>query len=298
MPGARIKSAIGSTKASMRVWRLRSLADYTAHAVRAQAEAARDALELARLVPAGGASTFTVPGYSYPAGAMVEFLVDFNYSAVPGQVNWRERLVCPVTGLNNRMRACIHLFDMEMGVYADSRIYLTEQVTPTYKVFQRRYEGVVGSEYLGESLQRGTVRADGIRNEDLCALSFADASFDAIVSLDVLEHIPDYRRALRECRRCLRPGGRLMWSVPFLPHAQASVPRATVDASGAVTHHLPPEYHGDPLGGSAVLCYTHFGWDMLDQAKAAGFQDAYALAYQSREFGYLGDSALMFFAVA
>lgn len=274
------------------------MADYTAHAVRTQDEAARDAHELARLVPADGACTFTVPGYSYPAGAMVDFLVDFNYSAVPGQVNWRERLVCPMTGLNNRMRACIHLFDMEMGVYADSRIYLTEQVTPTYQAFRQRHGGLVGSEYLGDSVQRGMARADGIRNEDLCALSFADASLDAIVSLDVLEHIPDYPQALRECYRCLRPGGRLMWSVPFLPHAQASVLRATVDAAGAVTHHLAPEYHGDPLGEGGVLCYTHFGWDMLDQARAAGFRDAYAVAYQSRAFGYLGDSALMFFAVA
>lgn len=289
---------MGSTKASMRVWRLRSLADYTAHVARTQEEAARAAQELARLVPAGGAGTFTVPGYSYPAGTVVDFLVDFNYSAVPGQVNWRERLVCPVTGLNNRMRACIHLFDMEMEVYADSRIYLTEQVTPVYQVFQRRHGGVVGSEYLGDSVRRGAARADGIRNEDLCALSFADASFDAIVSLDVLEHIPDYRQALLECHRCLRPGGRLMWSVPFLPHAQASVLRATLDAAGAVTHHLAPEYHSDPLGGNGVLCYTHFGWDMLDHAKEAGFQDAYAVAYHSRAFGYLGDSALMFFAVA
>lgn len=289
---------MGSTKASMRVWRLRSLADYTAHVARTREEAARAAQELARLVPAGGAGTFTVPGYSYPAGTVVDFLVDFNYSAVPGQVNWRERLVCPVTGLNNRMRACIHLFDMEMEAYADSRIYLTEQVTPVYQVFRQRHGGVVGSEYLGDSVRRGAARADGIRNEDLCALSFADASFDAIVSLDVLEHIPDYRQALRECHRCLRPGGRLMWSVPFLPHAQASVLRATVDAAGAITHHLAPEYHGDPLGGNGALCYTHFGWDMLDHAKAAGFQEAYAMAYHSREFGYLGDSALMFFAVA
>lgn len=282
----------------MRVWRLRSLADYTAHMNRFQAENTRNAQELLRLVPPDGASAFTVPGYSYPAGKMVEFLVDFNYSAVPGEVNWRERLVCPVTGLNNRMRACIHLFDMEMAVYADSRIYLTEQVTPTYLAFRQRYGDVVGSEYLGTGVPRGTVRADGIRHEDLCDLSFADASFDAIVSLDVLEHIPNYRQALHECRRCLRSGGRLMWSVPFLPYSQTSLLRATVDTQGVITHHLPPDYHGDPLGGGGVLCYTHFGWDILDQAKAAGFQDAYALAYRSHEFGYLGDLSLMFFAVA
>ena len=283
----------------MRVWRLRSLQEYLDHAARTRDEAEHDAQALARLVPPGEPRAFTVPGCSYPAGAMVEFLVDFQYSATPGRINWRERLVCPVTGLNNRMRASVHLFDMEMGVYADSRIYLTEQVTPTYQVFRQRHGGVVGSEYLGPHAERGATREDGVRHEDLCQLSFTDASVDAVVSLDVLEHIPDYRQALRECRRCLRAGGRLMWSVPFLPHAQASLHRATVDAQGTITHHLEPEYHGDPLGGSGVLCYTHFGWDILEDARAAGFQDAYALAYRAPTFGYLGDNAaLMFFAVA
>lgn len=281
----------------MRLWRLRSLAAFTAHAVRWQAEGARETQKLARLMPADCMSAFTVPGYSYPAGAMVAFRVDFQTGAGPGRVNWRESLVCPVTGLNSRMRASVHLFDLEMQAYPDSRIYLTEQTSSTYQVFRQRHHNVVGSEYLGDAVPRGGQRADGVRNEDLCALSFADASLDAIVSLDVLEHVPDYARALRECRRCLKPGGRLMLSVPFLPLAPASVHRATVDASGRVTHHLAPEYHGDPLGG-AVLCYTHFGWDLLEQAKAAGFQDAYALAYQSREFGYVDEWALMFFATA
>jgi SAM-dependent methyltransferase len=164
-------------------------------------------------------------------------------------------------------------------------------------VFRQRHGDVTGSEYLGPGVSRGSVGDRGVRNEDLCALSFDDASFDAIVSLDVLEHIADHRRALAECRRCLRPGGRLMWSVPFLPWSQENVARATVDAAGVVTHLLEPEYHGDPLG-SSILCYTHFGWDMLEQAKAAGFRDAYAVAHPSRAFGYLGDPSLTFIALA
>lgn len=282
----------------MKLWRLRSLADYQAHTLRTQADQAREAQALHQLLPADRSSPFTLPGYSYPASAVVDLLVDFHHSGTPGEVNWRERLVCPLTGLNNRMRASIHLLDLEMGTYADSPIYLTEQVTSTYQVLRQRFPQLIGSEYLGRDLPSGTVRADGIRHEDLCALSFADASFDAIVCLDVLEHIPDYRQAIAECRRCLRPGGRLMWSVPFLPHAQRNLRRASVSADGDIVHHLPAEYHGDPVGGNGVLCYTHFGWQMLDEVRAAGFQDTYAVAYHSRAFGYLGDTSLMFFAVA
>lgn len=44
------------------------------------------------------------------------------------------------------------------------------------------------------------------------ALPFADASFDAVFSFDVLEHLghDGVRDALKECRRVLRPGGALL----------------------------------------------------------------------------------------
>jgi len=52
----------------------------------------------------------------------------------------------------------------------------------------------------------------------LCAsalrLPFADDSVDHIICSEVLEHLPDYRSALRELQRVLRPGGHLCVSVP------------------------------------------------------------------------------------
>jgi ubiquinone/menaquinone biosynthesis C-methylase UbiE len=45
---------------------------------------------------------------------------------------------------------------------------------------------------------------------DASELAFADACFDAAVSTQVLEYVDDVDRALRELRRVLRPGGRLV----------------------------------------------------------------------------------------
>ncbi len=45
---------------------------------------------------------------------------------------------------------------------------------------------------------------------DLTRLPYADATFDAAVSGWVLEHLPDPRPGLRELRRVLRPGGKLL----------------------------------------------------------------------------------------
>jgi SAM-dependent methyltransferase len=41
-----------------------------------------------------------------------------------------------------------------------------------------------------------------------------DGSVDLITLFDTIEHVPDDRRALRECRRALAPGGVLFISVP------------------------------------------------------------------------------------
>lgn len=46
------------------------------------------------------------------------------------------------------------------------------------------------------------------------SLPWQDANFDLITCLDVIEHIPDERLALRELRRVSRPGGWMLVTVP------------------------------------------------------------------------------------
>ncbi len=45
-------------------------------------------------------------------------------------------------------------------------------------------------------------------------LPFTDASFDAVLLLDVLEHVVDQHAVIHEVQRVLKPGGTLMLSVP------------------------------------------------------------------------------------
>lgn len=50
---------------------------------------------------------------------------------------------------------------------------------------------------------------------DITDLPFASARFDLVVACDVVEHVTDDRRACDELSRVLKPGGRLLVSVPL-----------------------------------------------------------------------------------
>jgi SAM-dependent methyltransferase len=51
---------------------------------------------------------------------------------------------------------------------------------------------------------------------DALALPFADGLFDVVLSQEMVEHVPDPFRAVREAARVLRPGGTLYLQAPFV----------------------------------------------------------------------------------
>ncbi len=57
------------------------------------------------------------------------------------------------------------------------------------------------------------------------ALPGADASYDLVCALDIVEHIADADAALREMARVIRPGGRLLFSAPLHPDRWTSFDR-------------------------------------------------------------------------
>ena len=190
------------------------------------------------------------------------------------------------------------LVDLLRGESSDGPAFAAERITVSFPVLQQLLPDLTGSEYLGADHAPGSVTViDGtdVRHEDLTALTFPDGSFATIVTQDVFEHIPDYHAAFAECRRVLRAGGRLIFTIPFFPGAVTTEVRATVAPDGTVTHLLPAEIHGNPVGDGS-LCFQHFGWDLLDALRAAGFADAAAHAYWGPWQGHLGYPFFVFTA--
>jgi SAM-dependent methyltransferase len=65
----------------------------------------------------------------------------------------------------------------------------------------------------------GVYRRAGVlvRNLNLTKLACPDASFDCVVALSVIEHVPNVERALSEMYRVLAPGGRMLVTTDCTP---------------------------------------------------------------------------------
>lgn len=86
------------------------------------------------------------------------------------------------------------------------------EVAPWWSL-SRTLRRIPGLYYRGIDLER---RHDGVTDVgDVTALPFAEASFDALLCIHVLEHVPEDRRAIAELYRVLRPGGWAIVSVPI-----------------------------------------------------------------------------------
>jgi SAM-dependent methyltransferase len=84
--------------------------------------------------------------------------------------------------------------------------------------------------------ERAVAHARRTRTDRVTFLTFdgeriplTDSSIDAIVSYDVFEHLADPVGVLLECRRVLKPGGRILigtwgWRHPFAPHLWSVMP--------------------------------------------------------------------------
>ncbi|MHB1774829.1 MAG: class I SAM-dependent methyltransferase [Acidimicrobiales bacterium] len=161
---------------------------------------------------------------------------------------------------------------IELAGTTDLSIYNTEAHGPLHHALVGA-PGYVSSEYFGDQVPPGTVQPGGARHEDLRRLSFADSSFDLVISSDVFEHVAEPYRAHREVLRVLRPGGCHVFTVPFLQDSPLDQVRSRLGADNVVEHLMPPQFHDDPLrGDGTALVFTVFGLEMIPNLARIGFE--------------------------
>ena len=114
----------------------------------------------------------------------------------------------------------------------------------------------------GLQVARRRAASDGLENRcrlavaSAAALPFRDASFDAISHADVLCCLPDKRETLEACRRVIRSGGRMLFSVILItPGLSPSDRRRAIECG--------PTFIAADADYPALLRAA--GWEMTEQ---------------------------------
>jgi 2-polyprenyl-6-hydroxyphenyl methylase / 3-demethylubiquinone-9 3-methyltransferase len=123
-------------------------------------------------------------------------------------------------------------------------------------------------------------RTIGYAGGDAQGLCLADASVDAVVCVDVLEHVPSVPSVLAECARVLRPGGWLLFDtinrtwlarvivVWVLEGLVRSIPRGTHDWRMFIT---PAEMHCH-LAAAGFVAPILRGFDVVARRRSGELQ--------------------------
>ena len=156
------------------------------------------------------------------------------------------------------------------GSFDGRRAYELSSYGATYDFLRRHIRDFHWSEYFPE--HRLGSEVNGIRNEDVTRLTFADELFDVVTSNQVFEHVTDDLQAYRECHRILKRGGALLFTVPLydMPRTEQI---ARLNTSGRIEWLAQPEYHDSRLAGpqSAPVFWRHSINDICARVAQAGF---------------------------
>ena len=109
---------------------------------------------------------------------------------------------------------------------------------------------------------------DRVRSMPATALDFPDETFDHVVTIHTIEHVPQIGTAFREMARVLKPGGTLLAVYPAEPiQGLFAIPTAVI-------------LHGNPFKAREVHCH------LLTPRKVRGYAEPAGLAETLHEFSF------------
>jgi SAM-dependent methyltransferase len=159
-----------------------------------------------------------------------------------------------------RFRALMSVLETHVPQWRELKIHESSPGGASSLKLAREGRQYIASHYFPD-VPAGTLR-DGFRCENLERQSFADNTFDLVISQDVFEHILEPQRAFAEIARTLKPGGRHVFTVPWYYWKETLV--RAIRANGAIEHLCEPDYHANPIDPKGSLVVTEWGYDLCD----------------------------------
>ena len=218
----------------------------------------------------GGKFRFRAAGVCPLCEANTAFVAERDDELAPEwhMIWFRDRLRCVNCGSIPRERT---LFWVVQKLFPNWRQLRMHESSPNRSGASLRFmgecPGYVASQYdpvLGFGRQHPT---EGYRSENLEAQTFADESFDLVITQDVFEHLLAPDKAIREIARTLAPGGAHIMTVPIVVEDGPSRRRAR-RVGKKVELLAEAQYHGNPMSGEGSLVTIDWGSDIVDYLAA------------------------------
>lgn len=188
----------------------------------------------------------------------------------------RESMKCVYCGCSYRLRLLARAINY--WVYRNLEKSLQENMTAYTKVTKTIVVGEINScGVLHETLkgfdnlhysEYTPLKSSGISYEDIQNLTYESNLFDVVLTSDVLEHVPDTVKSLREVYRVLKPGGAFILTIPSVHGRQSKVKASVKD--GKIVQLDTASFHG--AGQEDYLVWHEFGDDFLSITESVGFK--------------------------
>jgi len=184
-----------------------------------------------------------------------------------------------------RARALIYVLENHIPNWRNLKIHESSPGSPSSNKLKLECRNYTSSQFFPDTAL-GTYKT-GIRCENIETLTFEDSFFDIFITQDVLEHVFSPENALKEIARVIKPGGAHVFSVPWYSWKK-TVRRAT-HTNGTIIHHLPADYHGNPIDENGSLVVSEMGSEFLNHIQTVSGLTTSAIKIIDRSLGIDGE---------
>jgi hypothetical protein len=171
----------------------------------------------------------------------------------------RDNYLCARCRSIPRVRHIMHVLQTQFPKLQELSIHESSPSGPSFVKFRDECKEYVPT-YFWPDVAPGLFK-NGYRCENLENLTFPDASFDIVITQDVMEHVMNPIKAFSEIARTLKPGGAHIFTVPWYKSKPTFV-RARETDDGEIEFFAEKEYHGNPIDKSGALVVTEWGIDL------------------------------------
>jgi hypothetical protein len=199
---------------------------------------------------------------------------------------FRDQYLCSRCGSIPRNRAILKVLNDHFPGWRQLQIHESSPGGASSAKIKRECGGYIASQFFAD-VPRGKSK-DGQRSEDLEALTFADESFDLVITQDVFEHVLQPAKAFAEIARTLKPGGAHVYTVPYF-RGKKTVIRAEPNGMEGITHLMKPDYHGNPIDAAGSLVITEWGDELCDFVFRSSGMTTTIFNFYDPRFGLKGE---------